>query len=147
MFQALDLKYQPLSLAYCRDITHFYEQLKAYRNGLHVLSNECKISELHFVDKYNTSLGPRYDAFSRNLYQDHKLIFETSADGTTAKAIAFEKAVIAVEREEQTQKNNQQVTALIAHQVQKHKPSRFCSKRVTSGHRSKTQYITMAQNQ
>lgn len=106
IFQALDLKFQSLSLADCRDITHFSEKLNAFRNDLHALSDECKISGPHFINKFITSLGPSYDTLCRNFYQNHKLLSEKSADGITTKAVTFEEAVMAAEMEEQAQKNN-----------------------------------------
>ena len=137
IFQALDLKYQSLSLADCRDITHFSEQLKAFRNDLHALSDECKISEPHFINKFITSLGPNYDTFCRNFYQNHRLLSESSADETVTRAVTFEEAVMAAEMEEQAQKNNQQAAALVAHQVQEHKPSKVCSHCVALGENGK----------
>ena len=139
IFQALDLKYQSLSLADCRDITHFSEQLKAYRNDLHMLSDECKIGEPQFINKFITSLGPCYDTFCRNFYQNHNLLSEKSADGTTVKAVTFEEAVMVAEMEEQTQKNSQQVTALAADQVQRSRLFKLCSNYVTPGDHGKRQ--------
>ena len=133
IFQALDLKYQSLSLADCKDINHFSEQLKAFRNELHALSDECKISGPHFINKFITSLGPSYDNFCRNFYQNHKLLSEKCADGTTIKAVTFEEAVMAAEMEEQAWKNNQQITALVTHQVQGSRSSKFCSHCVALG--------------
>jgi hypothetical protein len=104
IFQQLDRRYHDLTLAECKGVSDFAEQLQEARNELLELDETCLIGEPHFVNKFLSGLGPSFDIFLTSFYQTHSLIPERGDKNEIAtKAVTFETAVIAAEKEEQSQ--------------------------------------------
>ena len=112
IFQHLDRWYHELTLAECKGVSDFAENLREARNELLELDKTCVIGEPHFVNKFLAGLGPDYDIFLTSFYQTHSLIPEWGeGDQLAVQAVTFEEAVMAAEREEQSQKVREEKTA------------------------------------
>jgi hypothetical protein len=115
IFQQLDRRYHDLMLAECRGVSDFAEQLQEARNELLELDETCLIGEPHFVNKFLSGLGPSFDIFLTSFYQTHSLIPERDDKKEIAtKAVTFETAVMAAEKEEQSQKVREEKLAYLA---------------------------------
>jgi hypothetical protein len=115
IFQQLDRRYHDLTLAECKGVSDFAEQLQEARNELLELDETCLIGEPHFVNKFLSGLGPSFDIFLTSFYQTHSLIPERDDKKEIAtKAVTFETAVIAAEKEEQSQKVREEKVAYLA---------------------------------
>src|SRR5947207_14613061 len=57
IFQHLDRRYHELTLAECKGVSDFAENLREARNELLELDKTCVIGEPHFVNKFLAGLG------------------------------------------------------------------------------------------
>ncbi|EAA30891.1 hypothetical protein GE21DRAFT_8656 [Neurospora crassa] len=104
IFQQLDRNYSLLTLDQCKDVSDFAARLRKARNEIHELDQDCRIGECFFVNKFLSGLTPNYSTFLTAFYQTHRLIPERDNAGiVTQKAVTFNEAVIAAEKEEQSQ--------------------------------------------
>jgi hypothetical protein len=115
VFQHLDRRYHELSLDGCSGISDFAEKLREARTELLELDSTCTIGEPHFVNKFLTGLGSNFDVFLTSFYQTHSLIPERHGENEiTVKAVTFEEAVMAAEKEEQSLKIRDEKVAYLA---------------------------------
>ncbi|KAF2726453.1 hypothetical protein EJ04DRAFT_453355, partial [Polyplosphaeria fusca] len=115
IFQQLDQTFSSLTLASCQNVSEFAEKLCKARNDIHELDVSCRISEPHFVNRFLTGLGLEYSTFLSAFYQVNSLIPERNDTGTiTREAVTFDTALIAAEKEEQSQKMQTMTTQPLA---------------------------------
>ena len=89
------------------------EKLREARTELLELD---EIGEPQFVNKFLTGLGSNFDVFLTSFYQTHSLIPKRDEKNEVVeKAATFEEAVMAAEKEEQSQKNREEKTAYVVH--------------------------------
>ena len=109
VFVSLDREYHELTLADCTGVMDYAERLRKAKNELLELDSSCKIGEPHFVHKFLSGLGNGYEIFLATFNQTHSLIKTTAADGVAAvKAVTFDEAVMAAEKEEQRMKHQEE---------------------------------------
>jgi hypothetical protein len=86
------------------------------------------IGEPHLVNKFLTGLGSNYDVFLTSFYQTYPLIpVRDEEEEVTIEAVTFEEAVMAAEREEQSQKVREEKTAFLAKRNEETKENPKCS--------------------
>lgn len=101
VFSSLDRRYQKLTLFDCENVMASAEKLRQARNELLELDANCKIGDPHFVRKFLSGLGPRFDIFLTTFNQTHSLIPLASADDQVeVRAVTFDEAVMAADKEE-----------------------------------------------
>ena len=94
-----------MSLDECKGVSDFAEKLREARTELLELDATCEIGEPQFVNKFLTGLGSNFDVFLTSFYQTHSLIPKRDEKiEVVEKAATFEEAVMAAEKEEQSQK-------------------------------------------
>jgi hypothetical protein len=112
IFQQLDRNYSQLTLDQCKDVSDFAARLRKARNEIHELDEDCRIGKCFFVNKFLSGLTPAYSTFLTAFYQTHRLIPERDDTGiVTKEAVTFDEAVIAAEKEEQSQQLADKTTA------------------------------------
>ena len=142
IFQHLDRRYHELTLAECKGVSDFAENLREARNELLELDKTCVIGEPHFVNKFLAGLGPDYDIFLTSFYQTHSLIPEWGeGEHLAVQAVTFEEAVMAAEREEQSQKVREEKTAFLARRGGEEKEEPRCSHCNKAFHTKETCWI------
>lgn len=85
----------------CEKVMDFAEKLRQAQNELLELDATCKIGDPHFVNKFLSGLGSRFDIFLTTFNQTHSLIpLAALDDQVEMKAVTFDKTVMAADKEE-----------------------------------------------
>ncbi|KAI1181533.1 hypothetical protein F5B17DRAFT_436675, partial [Nemania serpens] len=105
-FQSLIQDWDSATLGTCdHDVTKLAAKLRTTRDDLLLLDETCTIAEPLLINKFLTSLGPTFDVFLTAFYQQYLLVPERDNQGTiTKEAVTFDEAVMAAQREQQSQK-------------------------------------------
>ncbi len=109
VFVSFDREYHELTLANCNGVMDYAKRLRKAKNELFELDSSCKIGEPHLVHKFLSGLSNGYEIFLVTFNQTNSLIETTEADGVAAvKAVTFDEAVMAAEKEEQRMKHQEE---------------------------------------
>ncbi|KAF0639715.1 hypothetical protein FPSE5266_01344 [Fusarium pseudograminearum] len=142
-FTDLARKWRDTSLSQFDNVSAFGQEIRDIAAGFARLSQECKLTEPHIVDKFLTSLGPTYDTFLTVFYQNHDIVSTYTRTTITKPGVTLNDALRLAEQEERRQKqqneNKTTQTALLARRGNfrhnsrpRFPPCRYCNK---TGHK------------
>lgn len=102
VFVSFKGKYHKLTLADYTGVIDYAKKLQKTKNKLFKLNSSCKIGEPHFIHKFLSELGTGYEIFLATFSQTYSLIRISIVDGViVVAAVMFDKAVMAIEKEKQ----------------------------------------------
>lgn len=100
IFVSLNKDYYKLTLANCNNVMDYAKKLRRTKNKLLKLDSSYKIGEPHFVYKFFSSLGLKFEIFLATFNQTYSLISFAAREKVIAiTAMIFDKAVLIVEKE------------------------------------------------